>query len=202
MRTFTRISLCAAIVGLLPMMAAADHFRTNRSRRGAAPVVQPRSYASLSVHQHGIRGPQGPVLTPPVHSHDVGGPPVHSHDIGVPAYRPRHIGGGPPHAHLRTAICGMYRAYLHREAEPAGIQSWIDHICFRGGTLEEVRIGIVSSPECFRLCHNDPATYVDFLFANLKGCPPTPHELECWTHRFCRYRGNLNLFCRDVMNSF
>jgi hypothetical protein len=46
------------------------------------------------------------------------------------------------------AVTTLYHLYLHREPDPAGLQAWVSFVA-SGGTLKQVQIGLLSSPEYY-----------------------------------------------------
>ncbi|MCA9068436.1 MAG: hypothetical protein KDA84_05915 [Planctomycetaceae bacterium] len=132
-------------------------------------------------------------------------PQFNNHTYGSPGYpnlgyqrRGPIVGGGQD---VQAAIQQLYITYLGRRAEPAGMKSWLDHIRFRGGNLQEVKLGIMSADECFSRFNRRPQGYVQYLFLQETGRYPSDHELRFWLSRFHAYRGNLNLFCRDLVSN-
>lgn len=131
-------------------------------------------------------------------------PQFDNHTYGYPVYpgsvyqpRPPVAGGG---LDVQSTIAQFYVTYLGRQPDAAGMQSWLNHMRFRGGNLQEVRLGIMSSDECFSRFNRRPPGYVQFLFLQQTGRYPNAHELRYWVSRFQSYRGNLNLFCRELVN--
>lgn len=182
--SLSRLGFLTILVVLQPLLANADH------RRGF------NSYGTYGANVWNNTG-----VPPQFNNHTYGYPGYPGGSLGTrgPIYqsRPRVAGAGQ---NVQVAIAQLYQTYLGRPPEPAGMKSWLDHIRFRGGNLQEVKLGIMSSEECFARFNRQPAGYVQYLFLQQTGRYPNEHELRHWVSRFYAYRGNLNLFCREFVN--
>lgn len=205
MRIFlSKISLVTAIVGLLPALALADHQRGRRSyhfspinHSGRSASYSPYSGAgtrNFGYRESGFRGYRGP----DAHRYGEGRyddePRFHRYE--EPGY------GGPIPAaspYLTTAIRQMYLTYLGREPEPGAVRGWVEKYYQSGQSLDEVRIGVMSSRECFARFDFDPERYVNFLLRELTGRHPTHQQMDHWVSRFHSYFGNLDYFCRELV---
>jgi hypothetical protein len=114
--------------------------------------------------------------------------------IGYPSFAPQP-------GHVEAQIAHWYAKYLGRQVSPEEIHHWMDYLVQRG-TVPEIQIGIMASPECFQRCQSDPGIYVQFLFTQITGREPDPRELHYWVsllhHRF---QGERRDFCRALVNA-
>ncbi len=193
------LALLAVLIGLQPLLASAR----GRSRQCRQTVSQ---FAGPVLVNPAVGYPlsMGSPLGYPSRS-GIGYPSPGAASIGNPSLGAASIGYPPaPTAvyQLEASIREWYLKYLGREPEPAGISSWVDHVYYRGASVAEVQVGIMSSAECFARCGNDPGVYVQFLIQQITGRQCTPPELQTWVLLFQqRYFGDRSQFCRNLVTS-
>jgi hypothetical protein len=87
-----------------------------------------------------------------------------------------------------------YRRFLDREPDPSGFRYQLDRLR-EGHPPEDVLAGILGSDEYYRRAGGRPAAFVQELFLDLTGRPPTPAERQQWS-RLTLIRGR-----RDVAHA-
>jgi hypothetical protein len=89
-----------------------------------------------------------------------------------PEYRSHVIGG-------TSTVPGLYQQYLGRPADPGGVVFWLG-LMATGYSFEQVRLGLLGSPE-FPLHHgNDPSAVIDALYEDVLGRPSDPSGKAYW----------------------
>jgi hypothetical protein len=72
---------------------------------------------------------------------------------------------------VASGVQDFYQLYLHRAADPGGIQYWVGRMAGIGGpplSFEQVRLEFVASWEYFNVTnHGDPGTIIDALYHDL-----------------------------------
>jgi len=177
MKTLTiPLTLFAAIIGLEPLAATADHQRTSYRR-------------AISVSRHYQGAFQVPAYAP-----SYGVPEYGSPSYGYPPQ-------GPYPGEVEAAVRDMYVNYLGREPDPLGHVTWVNHV-YSGAPLIEAQAGILSSVECFARNQYDPERYVRFIFRQALGREASQQQVQTWTRLFHeRYYGNREAFCGDLLLS-
>jgi hypothetical protein len=79
-------------------------------------------------------------------------------------------------------VTAWYQRYLDRFPNDAGARDWVDQLR-RGRDPLLVEAGILSSDEYWRRAGSNPIGWVDRLFRDTTGRPPSPWELRFWTDR-------------------
>jgi uncharacterized protein DUF4214 len=100
-----------------------------------------------------------------------------------PEYRTSIISGT-----VASGVPDFYQLYLHRAADPGGIQYWVGRMAGIGGppiSFEQVRLRFVGSWEYFAVTnHGDPGTIIDALYHDLLGRAPEPAGKRYWLSHF------------------
>jgi adhesin/invasin len=98
-------------------------------------------------------------------------------------YRTNVIGGT-----VASGVPDFYQLYLHRAADPGGIQYWVGRMAGIGGSplsFEQVRLQFVGSWEYFNVTNNgDPGTIIDALYHDLLGRAAEPAGKSYWLTHF------------------
>ena len=71
-----------------------------------------------------------------------------------------------------------YERFLHREAD-VGSQAWVQYLR-SGQSPESVLSGILASNEYYIVSGNTPASYIQRLYSELVGRPPSPAQFGYW----------------------
>jgi hypothetical protein len=74
-------------------------------------------------------------------------------------------------------VQGFYQHYLHRQADPGGLQAWVNAIA-GGATFEQVQAGIVGSQEYFQLHGSTNNGFVTALYQDALNRLPDPGGLS------------------------
>jgi hypothetical protein len=78
-------------------------------------------------------------------------------------------------------INSAYRQYLGRDAEPAGLNGWLNAL--QGGLSEDgFRAYLLGSAEAYARAGNQPGGWVKYAYENALGREPEPAALAGWTH--------------------
>jgi hypothetical protein len=86
------------------------------------------------------------------------------------------------HDQPEDLVRAWYQKYLNREVDAVGYQAWVSGL--RSGTSPEMTLaGILSSDEYYLKGGNTPEGYIQTLFQDLTGRPPTPGEQDYWLRR-------------------
>jgi hypothetical protein len=88
-------------------------------------------------------------------------------------------------ADVEQVIRSWYLRYLGREAEPAGVQGWVNSIR-RGRSLQDVQVDLLSSDEFYQRQQQRPDLFVRALFKAELGRIPTQEEMNFWLRRLRR----------------
>jgi hypothetical protein len=83
---------------------------------------------------------------------------------------------------LEQVIRSWYVRYLGREAEPAGLQGWVNAIR-RGRTLRDVQVDLLSSDEFYIRNGQRDDLFIRALFKAELGRIPTQEEMQIWLRR-------------------
>jgi hypothetical protein len=75
-------------------------------------------------------------------------------------------------------VNAWYGRYLHREAD-VGSQAWVQYLR-SGQSPESVLSGILASNEYYIVGGNTPIAYIQRLYGDLAGRPPSPAEMNYW----------------------
>jgi hypothetical protein len=79
-------------------------------------------------------------------------------------------------------IIAWYQRYLDRYPDEAGLSDWTEKL--RGGRDPlDVEAEILSSDEYWRRAGSDPMGWVDRLFRDTTGRPPSPRDFRFWADR-------------------
>jgi len=93
----------------------------------------------------------------------------------------------PGEARPRTSnpvaiVKNWYRQYLHREAEPSGLEGWVNQL--RQGEDPTYLLSIIlGGQEYFQNAGGNATGWITALFEDLAGREPTRRELRYWRHR-------------------
>lgn len=123
--------------------------------------------------------------------------------VPYPPVRPRPPGPGPgpfpPRpGELERTIEGLYRQYLGRAADRAGLNGWIAQVR-RGQPLGEVKVGLLASSEFYDRSGNNPNDFVRALAVILTGAEPSRQQQNEWRVRLARERNNRANFVRTML---
>jgi hypothetical protein len=88
-------------------------------------------------------------------------------------------------ADIERVISSWYIRYLGREAEPAGLQGWINAIR-RGRSLRDVQVDLLSSDEFYARQGGRDDLFLRGLFKAEVGRIPTQEEMQAWQKRLRR----------------
>jgi hypothetical protein len=72
-------------------------------------------------------------------------------------------------------IQGLYETYLHRAADPAGLQNWLNFLA-AGGTVEQIAAALIGSPEYFQLHGGTNEAFLTSLYWDVLGRGGSPAE--------------------------
>jgi hypothetical protein len=75
-------------------------------------------------------------------------------------------------------VNSWYERFLHREAD-VGSQAWVQYLR-SGQSPESVLSGILASNEYYIVSGGRPASYIQRLYSELVGRPPSPAEFGYW----------------------
>ena len=75
-------------------------------------------------------------------------------------------------------VNAWYERFLHREAD-VGSQAWVQYLR-SGQSPESVLSGILASNEYYTVSGGTPASYIQRLYGELVGRPPSPAEFGYW----------------------
>jgi hypothetical protein len=79
-------------------------------------------------------------------------------------------------------VAAWYQRYLDRYPDEDGLRAWADKL--RGGRDPiEVEASIISSDEYWRRSDYDPARFVDRMFRDTTGRPPSERDFRSWVDR-------------------
>jgi hypothetical protein len=79
-------------------------------------------------------------------------------------------------------VKNWYRQYLHREAEPSGLEGWVAQL--RQGEDPTYLLSILlGGQEYFQNAGGTPTGWITALFEDLVGRKPARRELRYWRHR-------------------
>src|SRR5207249_1271157 len=79
-------------------------------------------------------------------------------------------------------VQNWYRQFLDRDAEPAGLASWVDQLR-RGQPPAAILAAILASDEYYQRAGSTPEGFVQALFRDLTGQVPPPQEFREWVRR-------------------
>jgi hypothetical protein len=79
-------------------------------------------------------------------------------------------------------VAAWYQRYLDRYPDPDGLRDWADKLR-RGWDPLDVEAGILSSDEYWQRSGSNPAGWVDRLFRDTTGRPPSVRDFRFWTDR-------------------
>src|SRR5262249_24691521 len=83
--------------------------------------------------------------------------------------------------HKIQVIRGYYQKYLGRSPQAVGINTWLNFLA-RGGNLDQVLVGILSSPEYLARHGNTMTGFDDALFTDLLGRQGKPAGITAWAN--------------------
>jgi hypothetical protein len=81
---------------------------------------------------------------------------------------------------LDRSVTGLYVRLLHRNADAGGLARWVA-LLQKGGTIEQVIVGIVSSPE-YASRNGSGLSFVQSLYLNLLGRVGSGSEVQGWVN--------------------
>ncbi len=82
--------------------------------------------------------------------------------------------------YLNNLVNNLYQQYLGRTADPAGLSGWTT-LLQNGGTIEQVIIDLVGSPEYFNIYGSNSA-FVASLYQNILGRTGSGAEIQGWVN--------------------
>jgi len=83
-------------------------------------------------------------------------------------------------------ITKWFREYLHREPRAQELYVWEQHLD-RGGSLSDVQLQILSTPEFYYQSNADDMTYIRRMFQMVVGRQPSQQEVSDWNRRLQDY---------------
>jgi hypothetical protein len=92
------------------------------------------------------------------------------------------IGAGPVAAQTRdqaALVESYYERYLHRPADPAGMNAWLDHFAW-GESGESIQAQLVSSDEYYQIHGSSPQGFIAGLYQDVLGRNPNSNEVWLW----------------------
>ncbi|MBY0588619.1 DUF4214 domain-containing protein [bacterium] len=101
-------------------------------------------------------------------------------------------------ADLEQVIRSWYLRYFGREAEPAGIQGWVNAIN-RGRSLRDVQVDLLASDEFYQRQGQRPDLFVRGLYKAELGRIPTQEEMSTWIRRLRRDGDRRSKMVRDFL---
>ena len=81
-----------------------------------------------------------------------------------------------------AVVKSWYRQYLHREAEPSGLQGWVTQLR-QGQDPTYLLSSLLASQEYFQNAGSTPAGWIKALYWDLAGRRPTFRETRYWQGR-------------------
>jgi hypothetical protein len=93
-------------------------------------------------------------------------------------------------------VASWYQRYLDRYPDPDGLRSWADHLR-RGGDPLDVEAGILSSDEYWERAGSNPSGWVDRMFRDTTGRPPSLRDFRYWSER--ARRGDRQRIAREFL---
>ena len=96
--------------------------------------------------------------------------------------------GGPAYNRNEqlAQITQWFRDYLRREPRPQELYVWEQHLA-RGGSLSDVQLQILSTPEFYYQSSGDDMTYIRRMFQLVVGRQPSQQEVFDWNRRLQDY---------------
>ncbi len=85
-----------------------------------------------------------------------------------------------------TQITNWFRDYLRREPRSQELFVWESHLA-RGGSLSDVQLQILSTPEFYYQSNADDMTYIRRMFQLVVGRQPSQQEVLDWNRRLQDY---------------
>jgi hypothetical protein len=79
-------------------------------------------------------------------------------------------------------VAAWYQRYLDRYPDRAGLEDWADKLR-RGRDPIDVEAGILSSDEYWARAGSNPGGWVDRLFRDTTGRPPSVRDFRFWADR-------------------
>src|SRR5262249_23639952 len=77
-------------------------------------------------------------------------------------------------------VQGLYQRYLHRQADPGGLQIFVSFLT-TGGTLEQAAAIMAGSPEYFQLHGGNNTSFLDALYLDALGRTPDPFGQDAFS---------------------
>lgn len=94
-------------------------------------------------------------------------------------------------------VQGWYQQYLHRDAEPCGLNNWVSIMRCKGP--EAVQTGILASDEYYHTHGCSPEGFVAGLYVDVLGRMPCASEIQGWVCNLgrcgCRMRLAQDFLC-------
>jgi hypothetical protein len=117
-----------------------------------------------------------------------------------PYPRQRYYEPYPPQRYDATGaqIEAWYQRYLHRSADPTGLQAWGERLR-NGEPRFSVEAGILGSDEYFQNHGNDQAQFIRGLFNDVLGRRPARAEVGAWLDVWDQVGGNRERLARRFL---
>jgi hypothetical protein len=96
------------------------------------------------------------------------------------------VWAGPASAQTQdqaNLVESYYEKYLHRQADPVGMKTWLDHFSW-GESAESIQAQLMTSDEYWQINGSNPGGFVMGMYRDVLGRNPNQFEVATWVNYF------------------